>query len=60
MSMVKRSTLVHMDTHDLDDGNQQSVHLHARVPGAFLQQGSDVQDIFLDQSQIFVFKDEAA
>jgi hypothetical protein len=49
-----------MDTHDLDDGNQQSVHLHARVPGAFLQQGSDVQDIFLDQSQIFVFKDEAA
>ena len=54
-----RSTLVHMDTHDLDNPDQKPVHLHARVPGVFLNQGSDVQDIFLDQSQIFVFKDEA-
>lgn len=55
-----RSTLVHMDTHDFDHIDQKPVHLHARVPGVFLEQGSDVQDIFLDQSQIFVFKDEAA
>ncbi len=55
-----RSTLVHMDTHDLDDAGQKSLHLHARVPGTFLEQENDVQDVFLDQSQIFVFKDEAA
>lgn len=55
-----RSTLVHMDTHDLEDAGQKPLHLHARVPGAYLAQGSDVQDIFLDQSQIFVFEDEVA
>ncbi|MBI1301223.1 MAG: ATP-binding cassette domain-containing protein [Alphaproteobacteria bacterium] len=55
-----RSTLVHMDTHNLDDKNQKPVHIHARVPGIFFDQGNDIQDIFLDQSQIFVFKDEAA
>ena len=55
-----RSTLVHMDTHDLDGDGQKPLHLHARVPGTFLDCGNDVQDIFLDQSQIFVFKDEAA
>ncbi len=55
-----RSTLVHMDTHDLDKKDQNSVHLHARVPGAFLEQTVSVQDVFLDQSQIFVFEDEAA
>ena len=54
-----RSTLVHMDTHDLDSADQKPVHLHARVPGSFLSQDSNIQDIFLDQSQIFVFKDEA-
>jgi len=55
-----RSTLVHMDTHDLDDVDQKSVHFHARIPGTFLEQESDVQDIFLDESQVFIFKDEAA
>jgi len=55
-----RSTLIHMDTHDFDHEGQKPVHLHARVPGTYLDKGSDVQDIFLDQSQIFVFKDEAA
>lgn len=54
-----RSTLVHMDTHDLDDATQKPVHLHARVPGSFADLG-DIQDVFLDQSQIFVFKNEAA
>ena len=53
-----RSTLVHMDTHDLDGREGTGIHLHARVPGAYLDQTSDIQDIFLDQSQIFVFKDE--
>ncbi len=52
-----RSTLVHMDTHDLDHSGEEPVHLHARVPGAFTSQESDIQDIFLDQSQIFVFED---
>jgi len=55
-----RSTLVHMDTHDLDGEGEKPLHLHARVPGAYLSQGNDVHDIFLDQSQIFVFEDEAA
>lgn len=56
-----RSTLVHMDTHDIDGAGEKAIHLHARVPGMFLSAGNDdVQDIFLDQSQIFVFKDEAA
>ena len=57
---IGRSTIVHMDTYDLDNQNQDPVHLHARVPGAYLAQGSDVQDIFLDQSQIFIFEDDAA
>lgn len=52
-----RSTLVHMDTYDLDHRGHKPLHVHARVPGAYLAQGRDVQDIFLDQSQIFVFKD---
>lgn len=55
-----RSTLVHMDTHDLDHEGQEPLHIHARVPGAYLAKGSDVQDIFLDQSQVFVFEDDAA
>lgn len=54
-----RSTLVHMDTHDLDGTGNKPVHLHARVPGVYLDQGCDVQDIFLDQSQIFVFEDDS-
>ncbi|MFK7839097.1 MAG: ABC transporter ATP-binding protein [Bdellovibrionales bacterium] len=55
-----RSTLVHMDTCDIDQEGQKPLHVHARVPGSYLAHGHDVQDIFLDQSQIFVFKDEAA
>jgi iron(III) transport system ATP-binding protein len=55
-----RSTLVHLDTHDIDDNENMPVHLHARMPGVFLEKEHDVQDIFLDHSQIFVFKDEAA
>jgi len=57
---IGRSTLVHMDTHDPDDTTQKPVHLHARVPGGFLDQTTDLQDIFLDQSQVFVFEDEQA
>lgn len=53
-----RSTLVHIDTQDLDDAGQKPLHLHARIPGAYFAQENDVQDIFLDQSQIFVFKDD--
>lgn len=55
-----RSTLVHLDTYDIDNGVEKPVHLHARMPGVFSDQQCDVQDIFLDHSQIFVFKDEAA
>lgn len=53
-----RSTLVHMDTVDIDDTGEEPVHLHARVPGLFFNQDHTVQDIYLDHSQIFVFKDE--
>jgi len=55
-----RSTLVHLDTYDLDNTSEPSMHLHARIPGVFSGKGQKVQDIFLDQSQVFVFKDEAA
>ena len=55
-----RSTLVHMDTHDLNHQEQKPLHIHARVPGTCLAKGNDVQDIFLDQSQVFVFEDDAA
>ncbi len=58
-----RSTLVHLDTHEIDGDNNEKnkpVHLHARMPGVFLQKEHDIQDIFLDHSQIFVFKQEAA
>lgn len=55
-----RSTLVHMNTHDVDQDNKTEFHIQARVPGAFSVQSSDLQDIFLDPSQIFVFKDEVA
>ncbi len=59
-----RSTLVHIDTHDVDGHEaqgkeQEPLHLHARVPGAFSDQHADVQDIYLDQSQIFVFEDKS-
>lgn len=55
-----RCTLVHMDTHDVDDSGAKSLHLHARVPGVFSEHKNDVQDVFLDQSQIFVFQDDSA
>lgn len=55
-----RSTLVHLDTCDIGDEQSEPVHLHARMPGVFSEAEPDVQDIFLDHSQIFVFKDEAA
>lgn len=57
---IGRSTIVHMDTHDLDNDGQKILHIHARIPGSYLVQGDNVQDIFLDQSQIFVFKDASA
>lgn len=55
-----RSTLIHLDTHDLDDHTAPEIHLHARMPGVFSDTDSTVQDIFLDQSQIFVFEDRSA
>ncbi len=55
-----RSTLVHLDTCDIDGEDDEPVHLHARIPGVFSEAEHDLQDISLDQSQIFVFKDEAA
>lgn len=55
-----RSTLIHLDTYDTDEGSQQPIHLHARMPGVFSGKEHDAQNIFLDHSQIFVFKDEAA
>lgn len=60
-----RSTLFHLDTHDIDmdrtktSKNVKHLHLHARMPGAFLEKEHNVQDITLDPSQIFVFEDEA-
>ena len=55
-----RSTLVHMNTCNLDNHNEPHMHLHARMPGVFLDHEHPVQDVLLDPSQIFVFKDEAA
>lgn len=55
-----RSTLIHLDTHDIDHDGEAPIHLHARVPGVFSDKENNVQDIFLDQSQIFIFEDEAA
>ena len=55
-----RSTLVHMDTYEPDEDEQKPLHIHARVPGSYLPQASRMQDIFLDQSQVFVFADEVA
>lgn len=54
-----RSTLVHLDTHDLDAQDTQPLHIHARIPGVFAEKQGDVQDIFLDHSQVFVFEKEA-
>lgn len=55
-----RSTLVHLDTCNLDDSSEPSMHLHARMPGVFSSHSKQMQDIVLDPSQIFIFKDEAA
>jgi len=55
-----RSTLVHLDTYDIDKTGQESVHIHARVSGSFINDQPDIKDIFLDQSQIFVFADPEA
>lgn len=58
-----RSTLVHLDVYDVDgckQDNNKVRHLHARVPGQLGKNDNSVQDIFLDHSQIFIFKDEAA
>ncbi len=54
-----RSTLVHLDTYDIDRENQgtckRSLHLHSRMPGTFDESEANIQDIFLDHSQVFVF-----
>ena len=62
---VGRSTLVHLDTCSLDshsygrtDQEDSSMHIHARVPGPFLENTAGIQDIFLDPSQIFVFREQ--
>jgi iron(III) transport system ATP-binding protein len=52
------STLVHLDTHDLDNAKSRPLHLHARCPGVFSEKKGAVEDIFLDHSQIFVFRDD--
>lgn len=52
-----RSTLIHMDTHDIDKNEHDSLHLHARIPGNFSNAKNTIYDIALDQSQIFVFAD---
>ncbi len=52
-----RSTLIHMDTYDIDQKEGKEIHLHARMPGVFYDAGENIQDIFIDQSQIFVFAD---
>lgn len=56
---IGRSTLVHLDTHDIDGDGQQKIHIHARVPGHFLEDRQTIQDIYLDHAQIFVFPDDA-
>lgn len=54
-----RSTLVHLDTYDIDNLTQETckkaLHLHSRMPGVFDESEANVQDIFLDFSQVFVF-----
>lgn len=53
---VGRSTLIHMDALDLDR-NSKGSHLHVRVPGVHKISKSNVHDVFVDPSQVFVFKD---
>lgn len=55
-----RSTLVHIDTCNLDNNSEPRIHLHARMPGIFSDHEQPLQDILLDPSHIFIFKDEAA
>lgn len=55
-----RSTLVHLDTHDVDEQSGQPLHIHARIPGVFSSSKAEMQDVFLDHSQVFVFEKEAA
>lgn len=55
-----RSTLVHLDMHTFGDNTPQPFHAHARIPGTFPDSSDIVQDIFLDEAQIFVFEDTNA
>ncbi len=51
---VGRSTLLHLDTCDDDP-----LHIHARIPGAYTPPQAQMQDVFLDQTQIFMFEEGA-
>jgi len=55
-----RSTLVHIDTYSLDNTHEPRIHLHARMPGIYSDREQSVQDVLLDPTHIFIFKDEAA
>ncbi len=53
-----RSTLVHLDTHDLDAKDAGPLHIHARIPGVFSSTAGEIQDISLNPAQVFVFEKE--
>jgi iron(III) transport system ATP-binding protein len=50
--MLGRSSLVHLS---VASGPEQELHLHARIPGRFLPEESQVLEVELDRSQTFVF-----
>lgn len=55
-----RSTLVHLDTIDIDKKDSKATHIHARIPGIDFNPTTDIQDLFLDHSQVFIFEKKHA
>lgn len=50
-----RSTLIHMDTIDVDN-NRQGTHIHVRVPGIHKIAKDKIHDVYVDPTQIFIFE----
>ena len=50
--LLGRTSLVHLS---VDGADGQDLHMHARVPGRFLPEESEVMAIHLDHSQAFIF-----
>lgn len=54
--LLGRTSLIHLQTIGSEKaGDGEGLHLHARVPGAFLPEADSVHFLHLDRSQAFVF-----